>query len=413
MKKFLMFVLLFVTISTVAQAATFNDVDGLDCFPAVESLHYIGIVNGVTLNQYAPHKKVTRAELSKMIVSALAQKTENKKSFTDVENHWGKAYIEQAAGLGILNGYTDGTFRPDKDVSYAEAIAILLRSIGYTNLDSTSGNWYDNYITKMEEILINEGIEKINPVEIADRQDIAILLWNTIKSTANGKSLLEKNFSNYNYISGQKVLDITMHNKRVAYRTADGLYYIDDNIDFADLGGYLSGFYDSKNNTIIGHEIDVGKNYKKISGNTKALKEDGYDIFTCKDILGYGDKDRAQYVTLFVDRKTNKTQRVVFYDTKESHFAEKVKIGTKFISIEAKDVYDTSIILLKDKSTITLKILRSDSVKDIDKNALLISNGRICTWENLPYKSVIREIKENLLYTSQMNVFVRMLRHKW
>lgn len=399
MKKFLMVVLLIIAMSTVTQAATFNDIDGLDCLPAVESLHHIGIVNGVTLNQYAPHKKVTRAELSKMIVSALAEETSNKKSFTDIKGHWGEAYIEQAAGLGILNGYTDGTFRPDKEVSYAEAIAILLRSIGYTNLDSVSGNWYDNYIAKTEENLINEGIEKINPVAIADRQDIAILLWNTIKWAGNGKSLLEKNFSDYNYISGQKVTDITIYNKRIVYRTAEGLYYVDDDIDFADLGGYLSGFYDSKNGTIIGHEIDSGKNYKKISGNTKLIKESGYEIFTCKNIMGYGDKDRAKYVTIFVDRKTGETQRVVFYDTKESHFAEKVKVGTKLVSIEAKDFYDTSIILLKDKSTITLKNLRSEAVKDIDVNALLINNGKLANWKDLPYKSVIREIKENLIYT--------------
>jgi len=397
MKKFIVILLGMITISTIVQATSFEDLEGLNCKAAVESLENIGIVNGVNVKEYAPNKSVTRAELSKMILGALNEKTSNTKSFSDIHGHWGETYIQQAGGLGILNGYEDGTFQPDKEVSYAEAIAILLRSLGY-HLENASGKWYENYISKMNEIGLNEGIEIHDVESFANRGDIAILLWNTIKSRSNGESLLEKNFSEYEYFEGKKIIAIDTLQGRIVYRTSDFYFYVDSNINFSDIGGLASGFFDSKNLTVIGLEVDSGRNLKKISGNTKEINAKGYDIFECNDISGYGAKEKANYVEIFVNDQTDKTQRVVYYDTSESHFASSMKIATSKIKIESKDVYDNSIIVHEGK-TINLKILRTETVKEIDANALLVSHGKIVSWTAVPDNSVIREISKNKIYT--------------
>lgn len=398
MKKFLVVFFIITAMSTIVQATTFEDVEGLNCKVAVESLEHIGIVNGINLKEYAPKKSVTRAELSKMIVSALEINTSKVKTFSDVKGHWGEKYIEQAAGLGILNGYTDGTFQPDKEVSYAEAIAILIRSLGFQTAENNSGKWYANYVSKMQEIHLNEGMESGDIEDFANRGDIAILLWNAIKSKANGKSILDRNFADESYFENKKITEINNDNGRIIYRTEDFYFYVDSGINFSDLGGLASGFLDRKSLTVSGLEVDSGRNLRKISGNTKEITQEGYDIFNCKDISGYGAKEKANYVEIFVNQDTNKTERVVYYDTTESHFADNVKIGTSKIKIDSKNVYDKSIIIHKGQ-TITLKILRKETVKEINTNALLVYNGKIVSWTTLPDNSVIREIRKDLIYT--------------
>jgi hypothetical protein len=51
-------------------------------------------------------------------------------SFSDIQGHWAQAEIEKAASYGWIQGYDDGTFRPNKQITRAEAITILNRVLG-------------------------------------------------------------------------------------------------------------------------------------------------------------------------------------------------------------------------------------------------------------------------------------------
>ena len=137
MKKFYLLLFSLILISTsCVYAKTFDDTLGKDCEAAVDRISYLGIVNGTTKNTYEPQKNVTRAELSKMITNVLAiNKNSSNKNFSDINGHWAESYILKATDAGILNGYSDGTFKPDGNVTYAEAVAIMLRSMGYKDLD--------------------------------------------------------------------------------------------------------------------------------------------------------------------------------------------------------------------------------------------------------------------------------------
>jgi hypothetical protein len=57
-------------------------------------------------------------------------------SFSDVADHWAQAEIEQAAALGWVQGYPDGTFRPDEPVSRAEAMTMINRNLGRVLADT-------------------------------------------------------------------------------------------------------------------------------------------------------------------------------------------------------------------------------------------------------------------------------------
>lgn len=78
----------------------------------------------------------------------------------DINNHWAKANIERAVSLGFISGYPDGTFRPDKSVSRAEFVAILLASAkitaenpkNYSFPDVSSKHWASKSIYKAVEL---------------------------------------------------------------------------------------------------------------------------------------------------------------------------------------------------------------------------------------------------------------------
>lgn len=412
MKKYFLIslTLILIMLCTIVNAGTFYDTKGLNCEFAVDRISYLGIVNGTSSTTYAPNKTVTRAELSKMIVNVLGSvaNSTNGKNFSDIQNHWGKDFIIQASNMGILNGYSDGTFKPDKEVSYAEAITIIVRALGYNNLEnSNSTNWYDNYILKMKEINLDSELREFNAEDFANRGDIAILVWNMIANKnrldSNGmhkNTLLEERFSKYNYIEDVRVMDVTSYAGRVIYGTPKGKFYVDENIDFADLGGKVTGFYDKQNLVVIGLKIDEGISKKKISGSLKSVSEMGYVPFeNNKNLYGFGDKDHAEYVEIFVNETSNEILRVVYYDTRESYFAEQIKVGNKKITIESKNIYDQSIVQLKDGKTITYNILRTESVQEIDKTAVLVYDGKVVEWDSMPSDSVLREITDNQVYT--------------
>ncbi len=89
------------------------------------------LMNGYPDGSFRPDRPLTRAELSKMICEALKMKegeasyTASEKPFTDTENHWAEKYIESIYSEGIVNGYSDGSFRPENSVTRAEAVKMF------------------------------------------------------------------------------------------------------------------------------------------------------------------------------------------------------------------------------------------------------------------------------------------------
>ncbi|MEK4509249.1 S-layer homology domain-containing protein [Paenibacillus anaericanus] len=78
-------------------------------------------------------------------------------AFKDITNHWGKADIVNAATKGYVNGYVDGTFKPNQDVSRAEFIKMVVSAIGFAlEQQQGSGPWYKPYI---EAAFINDVIK--------------------------------------------------------------------------------------------------------------------------------------------------------------------------------------------------------------------------------------------------------------
>lgn len=111
-------------------------------------------------------------------------------SFSDVpEEHWAYEYISELTSRGIINGYDDGSFRPDANVTRAEFVTILCRAAGADATVSTSdtdiafsdvtpGDWYYEYAIWAAGAGITNGTSEteFSPDENIIRQDICVML---------------------------------------------------------------------------------------------------------------------------------------------------------------------------------------------------------------------------------------------
>ncbi len=197
MKKYCAIVLTFIlclAFANISLAANFADVNGTKYESAVNYLVDLGVINGYPDNTFRPDGAVTRAEVAKMIITVTQnQETSisNNVYFEDVEasNHWAKTNIYIAATLGIVNGYGDWTFGPDGNVTYAEVSAMVIRAMGYDNDVQAIGlAWPTNYISYGEELDLYESIDSFDANSQATRGNVAIMLYNMLKSVPQDES---------------------------------------------------------------------------------------------------------------------------------------------------------------------------------------------------------------------------------
>lgn len=107
--------------------SSFTDVKaGMWCCRAVSTLTNMGIIKGYTDGTFRPNADITRAELA-TIIARFAKLDVNTKTFSDINGHWAQKNIELAAGNGWINGYEDGTFRPNNNITRAETFAMINR----------------------------------------------------------------------------------------------------------------------------------------------------------------------------------------------------------------------------------------------------------------------------------------------
>lgn len=106
---------------------SYSDIkDGAWCCRAVATLTNAGVINGYTDGTFRPNAPITRAELA-TIIARFAKLDVNTKTFSDITGHWAQKNIELAVGNGWINGYDDGTFRPNNNITRAETFAMINR----------------------------------------------------------------------------------------------------------------------------------------------------------------------------------------------------------------------------------------------------------------------------------------------
>lgn len=100
------------------------------------------------------NQTVATGSISIAVTQAAAPTTPGK-TFPDTANHWSNTYVSVLASAGIVGGYDDGKFHPEREMTYGEALKLILLAAGYPEQAQGSGtNWAVNYLT----LAINNGI---------------------------------------------------------------------------------------------------------------------------------------------------------------------------------------------------------------------------------------------------------------
>jgi hypothetical protein len=175
---------------------TFLDLDpDHQAFEAIEYFASKDIISGYNDGTVRPQDNISRAEILKLLFLVLFEDvTSNvsEKVFIDVDRSlWYAPFITEASKKGIINGYSDGTFRPNQSVSKVEALKILFQASGIDISSSSIVNglkdvspddWYASYVNyALDEGLLRHGSPLLHPNAPITRGDVMHILYELSK----------------------------------------------------------------------------------------------------------------------------------------------------------------------------------------------------------------------------------------
>jgi len=174
---------------SVVFATSFSDVPANHRHAqAITALSEDGIIRGFPDGTFQPSGNVTRAELAAIICRKFGfggSFSQVDTIFTDVPStHWASGYIAIASELGIILGMGDGTFVPNANVTYEQAITMIVRALGYDSLAQANGGFPNGYLSVGNELGLNYNVDGIVG-SLANRGTIAQIIYNSVSVAAS------------------------------------------------------------------------------------------------------------------------------------------------------------------------------------------------------------------------------------
>ena len=131
------------------EESVFSDVDSdYEYFDAINYVEVYGIVEGYSDGTYRPEKEINRAEFTKILIEARypGEATTGEDCFSDIAaDQWYAKYVCFAKDEGIISGYSDGSFKPAQSINIAEALKITLETYFPGYFEEETDPWYEKY----------------------------------------------------------------------------------------------------------------------------------------------------------------------------------------------------------------------------------------------------------------------------
>ncbi|MFI3227417.1 MAG: S-layer homology domain-containing protein [Clostridia bacterium] len=443
-------------LSSVASAA-FTDVSDIANEDAVTTLTALGVINGYTDGTFRPDNTVTRAEMAKMIFTIKNGGSDDASAFagiytefSDVESHWAAGYIKFCENTGIIAGYTDGTFKPDEEVTGVEALKMALVALGYNaeKAGLTGTYWSQNTISK--SVLTGLTDDVTNFAADCTRENAAQILYNAlyadmVKWDSSSEDFVDK-YSLVNKTLAEDAMSLVEYEgvvskvgeDKVYITTYDGTSFAENDTSFdatedytADIGSFVTVLANSDKDVFglkvdsdtkvvidyIDNLDDSGDTYKDyevetedgetIDGFTKVEYDkiadaNAYD----KVIIAQNDIDDAVRVTVIPTNVGNVTYagseyiRVQFstsngssaYYYADEIIADGIDTDDCYVTVTNSAFLGCSIIEIMDKQTGTVDGLKAESTAkrfSIDGTYYAILDGTVASYgDELTYVAI-------------------------
>lgn len=176
-------------------AQPFDDVPSYDwAYEPVTMLHQMDIINGYENNEFKPERNISRAEFITMAANALHLESASANTTFKDNNQipaWANPSVQAAVQSGLLDGYEDGTLRPNQPISRAEIVTILVKgfhlplstsySLQYTDRNAIP-TWAVNYVRTAASEGLVDGYEdgRFVPNNPAKRSEVASIIYKSM-----------------------------------------------------------------------------------------------------------------------------------------------------------------------------------------------------------------------------------------
>ncbi len=213
----------FIVVSNTASAASFADVPTTyEYSDAVTFLLDEGVVQGYPDGSYKPANTINRAEFVKIVLESADIAPEGGYCFPDVTDQWFAPYVCKAKAEGLVQGYPDGTFKPERPINFVESGKVITEGLDIPADDTYQDAWYHKYVKAVEaDNAIPPSVETFD--QYLNRGEMAEMVWR-VETGETGDS------NNYNTLKettkNQQVTNIESCQMLIdKFQTLDTYYY--------------------------------------------------------------------------------------------------------------------------------------------------------------------------------------------
>ena len=329
MKKLLALVLALVmtlSLAVVGSNAAFKDADKVNetYAEAVDVLAGMKVFQGYTDGSFQPEGSITRAEVAAIVYRLYTGDVTDKQAslyatynkFNDMDGaKWAAGYIGYCANAGLIKGYDAKTFGPADKVTGYQALAMILRAVGYDKNDEFTGaQWQLRVASTAQQLGILKNVKGVDLNAAATRELVAELLFRTAAEVSMVTYTPALGYTNLNaLINGQK-------NDTLGYKNF-GLTKTSDSVD--KWGRPFYKWTNGKTVTYATVKATPVVSYTKAVAECDVAHDAGLTADKSYTLWVNGDQQTTKYVVNLTDTTT--------------------KLGAQGRLVE---VYDDSIVMI-------------------------------------------------------------------
>ena len=372
-------------LSSIISVGAYTDVTETDSnYIAIETLTKIGIFDGYTDGSFKPEQTVTKAEMAKLICSMTGNKNVGASitKFSDVPaSYWASGYIANATGTAI-NGKPDGTFDPEAPVKYEEAIKMIMGTLGYNVIANSDGGYPMGYIAAaVKEKVVND----VTIGKNATRGDIAEMIYNAIDTPLVEQVTWNKDGSgDYIKYDGETKYGGGL----TSYKTLMSEYLDIIKAEGVVLNTSYFGLTDSISSIDLEEEPEV---------TIDVFDNDKYSYDYIPDNFLIADSDALAYVGYAVEfyaYENDYDKWEILSIVKSNTFNKEISFNiSDYDEVESADAADNVIYYYKDNATTSTKVTLQIANDTIPKYKVMYNYNSGLDEDNI--KAQLEDLKDN------------------